>query len=309
MVDAKPDLCLEVGAQVRVRTATGCRRAVVSYLNPEDGTVDVLFQASEEEGTFPYSCLLALEKFETEPQPAHESTVSLADWLKSNGTVLFKLKDYQAAADYYTEALKLLKSPVLSSGAVALVRPIGRPTRTSPLPVRPALVLAVEAEYADLLYLDDQSEEASVMMSRLVLLLRNQLMPATALYMNLARCMLNLNKPEFSVQYCGRARAAAQAMAAEGDEHAVNQVVVAWFLEAKSHVAARVPKLALAACDAALQLDPLNKDVQQLMIQVQRGKEKRMKSNRKIAREISEWIDATMKESETFAGALAEGGI
>ena len=105
---------------------------------------------------------------------------------------------------------------------------------------------------------------------------------------------------------CSRARATAIAMQSNGEPKAEEKIVTALFLEAKSHVEANMPKLAIAACEAALVLDPANKDVTLLVKQIQRGKDRRAKSNKKIAREVSKWISDTMSQSESYAGALAE---
>ena len=308
---------LSAGSKVRVHLDGFARRAMVSYIDEIDGTADILLNGCDEEATVPIPSCHPLEPFETSdnaaaadgystPPEEPEGTEAAGNRFKTQGTTLFKLKDYEAAAEEYTKAVKCVKCDQLSPGVIALVKPLGRPTRSCPLEVRPALVLCVDEGTADVQYLDDDSEEDGLNGSRLILLSPEYLMLVVGLYLNLARCFLNLDRPEFSVQYCSRARATGIAMQSNNEPKAEEKIVTALFLEAKSHVEAHMPKLAIAACEAALVLDPGNKDVTLLVKQIQRGKDRRAKSNKKIAREVSKWISDTMSQSESYAGALAE---
>jgi len=78
---------------------------MVSSLNG-DGTIDVVYFDSDAEATVRCEEALALEPFEEEEGKEMSQDAKI---LKERGSILFKLKDYVAAAECYKRGLDSMK--------------------------------------------------------------------------------------------------------------------------------------------------------------------------------------------------------
>ena len=255
-----------VGSAVRVTAPDGCssQRGTVSLMHDDSGTTfDVWLDASgvEEEGV-PRARLHALEPFEVQT-----SSNTSAQELKEHGNALFKLKDYAAAAKYYSRGLDVaLKDTQLSVGAAVLVA-------VSPSEYVSGMVSDVDDAGAlfDVVLDGEDDEESQVPASRLVILATapgngkgskaTEVLGADlldlqrALYMNLTRCSLQRHPPMpgWACRWATlavavtRHKAAADADAdtdAAAPSSSSKQLADALFLRSKSFLSASRPQLA-----------------------------------------------------------------
>jgi tetratricopeptide (TPR) repeat protein len=97
------------------------RRAVVSVDN-DDGTIDVIYNSSDliEEVKVALSRVQKLQHFELS---ASESSPSE---LKEYGNVLFRLKDFEAASEYYHKALHALTPPIQLSPSIEVTSKLAK---------------------------------------------------------------------------------------------------------------------------------------------------------------------------------------
>lgn len=125
-----------IGSLVRVVTGERSRRGIVAFMEESDGKADVLCSASygpasteeEHEGLL-LTQLRPLLHFEN-PQSASPESVrsrvssrglsSVLSELKEQGNELFKLMDYDAALEVYTQALNAIQGHAVEPGQVAL---------------------------------------------------------------------------------------------------------------------------------------------------------------------------------------------
>ena len=114
---------LSAGSKVRVHVDGFSRRAMVSYIDDTDGTADVLLNGGDEEATVPILSCQPLEPFETSdnaaaadgystPPEEPEGIEAAGNRFKTQGTTLFKLKDYEAALEHYRYMPRLPPCPL-----------------------------------------------------------------------------------------------------------------------------------------------------------------------------------------------------
>lgn len=200
----------DVGSIVRMplpneKGSLGCRmRATIATMGA-DGASVVTWDGQEFSG-LPPSLLEPLQPFEVEGRVHCDiDGVAGAETLKSHASVLFKLKDFQAAMEVYLAALRKLEAatPLLSIsvGSAVLCGVQGVSADATTLRVRPATVATFSDFSADVMFEDGiaslPDEEDAVSLTRLTALPdpstyagQQALALQRTLHMNIVRCII-----------------------------------------------------------------------------------------------------------------------
>lgn len=203
-----------VGEQVRVisKDKSFSSRAIISDCGP-NGTFDVIFndtQQGDEEIAVPSDRITPLEPFEKD---AAENFID-AELLKSHGNVLFTLKDFSAALEYYKKAIRAAdiasSSPeVFSTGQCVLV------SFQNSIDYQTGIISDVDTGTgaADIMFDDDTlEEEVAIPFSRLQPLpaARKDRLLHRSVYMNMARSVLKKEQKGWAIKYSSIALAIAR---------------------------------------------------------------------------------------------------
>ena len=304
------------------------QRGTVSFINDEENinkTYDIIYDARngnvEECGVQP-SRLSPFEDFELDTSPERRT----ANQLKEDGNALFRLKDYDAAMSYYQSSLCTLLRPFsFSVGSTVLVQ-------RSPSVYVSGMICDVNDSDSlyEVVYDDEQQEDSTEPGSRLVSLATaypdNSSVPITqtvapssssalssspieqpidpielqrSIYMNLTRCCLQkpVPTPGWACKYATLAVAITKynnnQTNNQDHEKGVKQLADALFLRCKSFLAASRPHLARTD---AIELQSLDQPkATQLIKEIDAFLLKRQKSNRKLARDVAEWVETAMQ--------------
>eukprot|EP00439_Symbiodinium_sp_Y106_P026164 s4122_g3.t1 len=143
---------LSCGRRVRVVRGERARRAMISFVDEDAKTVDVLYpqpaasgkQEDEEEGV-PAKYVQALQDFELTTVPSEDSLFKSATADKERGNQLFKLKDYEAASEFYGTALARFAARPVGRGEQVLLRRQD-PDKEGKSALALATVLSVDSE-------------------------------------------------------------------------------------------------------------------------------------------------------------------
>ncbi|CAK0833477.1 unnamed protein product [Prorocentrum cordatum] len=189
-----PGKLLSCGGAVRVVKGDRARRAVITFVDDDANTVDVIYPRpgggeDEEEGVAA-KFVHQLLPFETdvaaraaEPAAFAESLFRAAAAAKEQGNQLFKLKDFEAAQERYTAVADAFCTRPLSSGQQVLL--VAKSEGKSEL--KCLTLMSYDAEGECELSNGDTVEAASVMP------VFQELLPLqTSVFMNRARCRQNL---------------------------------------------------------------------------------------------------------------------
>jgi len=332
---------LSVGKEVRVQSSDCCRRALIECVNESDGTVDVMYYGlgdgqgatkEEEEATVPGSAVRPLEDFELQPESARqqafvEDLYGSIEAAKEDANVLFKLKDYAAAAQLYgsaIDAMRHFRLPEPGSECWVLMNHGG------------ALVLGAVRST------DETTQKAEVSLYRpdvdqlqvyrgapwrvLIPVHEEHLALHSSLYSNRAKSLVQLGLHQEAAQDLtvtiglwaardegarrggGRmARPLTDAEVAEQRE----QLTRAYYLRARTRLARS--KLAPARNDLAeaLALQPppaLESLLRQLERDLELAQREQARSNRRLAKEVAKWADQAMSGLDAQALAALESG-
>mmetsp|Transcript_24990 Transcript_24990/g.55448 ORF Transcript_24990/g.55448 Transcript_24990/m.55448 type:complete len:254 (+) Transcript_24990:154-915(+) len=188
-----------VGQTVRVLAFSGLAAStgIVSIHNG-DGTYDIIYSETaqtDEEANIPASRISALQSFE-------QADFDSAEAYKSQGNVLFGLKDFPAAARRYKKGLEVLVAPVeVSVGQAVLVS----------FPDNLDLYCGMVADcdgVGDVLLDDPRTamEEAQVPLSSLQPVAAERPLQRS-LHLNLARCLLKLGRRGWAIHHASVALA------------------------------------------------------------------------------------------------------
>jgi len=269
--DSKKSETISCGNMVRVVRSDVARRAIISFVDDDAKTVDVMFTLPdgnmEEEEGIPMSVVRPLLKCETESAlPSIPNVLSnffqACSNLKEQGNELFKLKDFDAAQERYTLVIEAFKARTCSHGQQVLVasNDNGKPELVL------TIVTSIDAE--------GECELGSGMVTQVsnVLPVTPEILPLhSSVYMNRARCRQNLGMHSEASQdlslVLGLWRAADRRML-EADpemrEAETKAVYTAEYLRGRSRLARGMVKQANADVKSALARNPPPATVKQL---------------------------------------------
>lgn len=329
---------LSVGKQVRVHTSESCRCALIECVNDADNTVDVLYctlddglTGKEEEAVVPSSSVRPLEDFEIWPEGTLERAfekdlyVAVAQ-TKEHGNVLFKMQDYESAAHTYGLAIdELFKfiAPHASSESWVLMNHDG------------ALVLGSVRS------VDTDSQKADVALYRadvdqiqifsgapwrtLISVHEDHLVLQSSLYMNRAKSLVQVGFHQEAAQdltvaiglWAARDEGARRGggkltrpLSNEEVKEQREQLTKAYYLRAKTRLARTKLDLARGDLREARTLQPspaMGALLQQLERDIEIAEKESVRSNKKIAKEISKWADTALSTLDGSALAALEG--
>lgn len=290
-VEAERRLCT-IGRRVRVPRGDGTARAMICSVN-NDGTLDVVFDEDDSEDVLLSSSARALEAFEEDEASVEESTAG-ARVLKERGSALFRLKDYASAQAEYQKCLDLLgRLYPLQVGATAMVNSNGA--------LKVGTVSSISDKTLDLVYDNGDDDDDDLSRKRILAVLPNtqverKLMLTTQL--NVARCAHHADKYTLAVLSCTLAGGIAKY------DSLTDNLVTAKVLRARAHLAQSHLKQAIRDSNAASVLAANDKQVVALARDVDRAKRVALKANKKLAKEVSDWVSTVMNKNSSAADAL-----
>eukprot|EP00931_Biecheleriopsis_adriatica_P043901 TRINITY_DN25087_c0_g1_i1.p1 TRINITY_DN25087_c0_g1~~TRINITY_DN25087_c0_g1_i1.p1 ORF type:complete len:995 (+),score=301.30 TRINITY_DN25087_c0_g1_i1:71-3055(+) len=305
------DSLLSCGSCVRIVRAERARRAMISFVDEDANTVDVLYpqpkgnekEEVEEEGV-PNKLVQALQDFEVSPSSAQEESLfKVASAAKERGNQLFKLKDYEAAAEYYGSALAAFAARPVARGERVLViqqqeqekvpSSSSRAKSTASLVV--STVTSMDAESSC-----ELSNGAEVQASVLLPVCQELLPLHTSVYMNRARCRQNLGRQKEAAQDLTAVLGLWQAvdrrmMEADPEikEAEAKGLYTAEYLRSRSRLARGLARLAAQDVKRALDRNPppaTVKQLRQLKTEVQAAQEKQRQVNGPLAKELAKVV-------------------
>jgi len=288
---------LRVGATVRVpRGKDATARAMISSLN-DDETMDVVYEdGDDDEACVARSAATSVEPFEEKDAEEEECPAVL----KERGSTLFKLKDYVAAARYYQRALAVIKATCgsLSVGALAMIS-----HRNA---LRVGTVSCLDEKTLDVTY-DDEPDDDDVPRRSVVALLpesaETRLILLTT-YLNLARCASKVQRHRDAVT------AATMATGIAAHDGLTDYGITAFILRARAHLAQSHLKRAVRDAARANDLDdPQSSKHPQLPAlnrDLERAKRLALKANKKLAKDVSEWVSSAQSKFAEAGGSEAD---
>uniref|UniRef100_A0A7S3K1L6 Uncharacterized protein n=3 Tax=Aureoumbra lagunensis TaxID=44058 RepID=A0A7S3K1L6_9STRA len=266
---------------------------MVSSLNG-DGTIDVVYFDSDAEATVRCEEALALEPFEEEEGKEMSQDAKI---LKERGSILFKLKDYVAAAECYKRGLDSMKRQYrLSVGALVMLN-----YRNA---LRVGTASCLEETSVDVSYEDGSPDDDDVPRRAIVAVLppdqETRILMLTT-YLNLARCASHVGRNKDAVVCATLAAGIAQ-----HDEH-TDHLITAKILRSRAHLAQNHLKQALRDSAAATELAPSDhKSVQLLARDVERAKRAALRANKQLAKEVSTWVQSAQSKFAEQGGNEAD---
>jgi len=203
---------LSVGNTVRVLKQDIARRAMISFIDEDDGTADVIFQSAgpdeggtapadeEDEETVKLQQIKALEDFESKAglqktMDENKDFFACCTVLKEQGNTLFKLKDYEAASWWYGQIVNQFMGRELCEEHWVMLMRDGA--------LELARVRSVVSDGLVNLVFDKNGKQmglSNVSVTALVPVFHDHLLLQTSVYMNRARCFANLNKNQEAAQ-------------------------------------------------------------------------------------------------------------
>lgn len=286
---------LSCGSLVRVVKGDRARRAIISFVDEDAKTVDVMYPsaggAEEEEEGVPTKAVQKLLDFELSGAATNgfqENFFKACSDAKEQGNQLFKVKDFDAAQEKYVAVMNAFASRPLSRGQQVLCvgEKDGKPEIAS------ATVTSVDAEGSC-----ELSNGAEVSASSVIPVIQELLPLHASVYMNRARCRQNLGLHREASQdltvVLGLWKAADKRML-EADmemrEAEAKGLYTAEYLRGRSRLARGFVKQAAADVRTALARSPpaaTAKQLRQLKEEVQAALEKHRSVNGPLAKELA----------------------
>lgn len=330
---------LSIGKCVRIQVSSDRRRrATIQYVDEADGTVDVAFertareqQASgdrvraedvcEDEATVPIAAVAPLEDFEVRDDSAvckefADDLYTAAAYYKDCANKLFKMQDFEAAADHYARVIEELRRfRAVSSAADCWVLV----NHGGALVAGAVSVTDMPGQIADVT-LQSSTGAAQVVCGVpwrvLIPVHASQLQLQSSLYMNSARALSQLGRHQEAAQNLSVAlglwSADCQSTASHvSDSERHEQKAKALFLRAKARLARLRVAPARADLKEALALDPpeaMCKQLRQLEREIELAQREQVRSNKRLAKEIAKFADSAMSQmDEAQLAALGQG--
>ncbi|CAK9008849.1 unnamed protein product [Durusdinium trenchii] len=291
-------LC-SVGKVVRVTLPSGqLRRAMVECVDESEGTVEVAFLAAAKdnnEATLPVDCLRPLEMGELPfLEPIRSDFVEGAKTAKEVGNVVFKLGDVEAAAELYGRAIEALERAPVALNAWVLANRQGT--------LLPGNVVGVESSKADVELRTEGSLEVvrGIPQHALIGVQLEHLLLQGSLHLNRSRALAQIGQQQEAAQDLSIAialwathSASGGSIPAEGTE----QLIKAHYLRAKTRISRQRPEPARGDLRRAWALGP-SAATAALLRQAEREvdimEKEKVRSNKKLAKEIAKLADVAM---------------
>eukprot|EP01038_Epipyxis_sp_PR26KG_P014779 gene14779-19861_t len=236
----------------------------------------------------------------------------ISENIKEYGNKLFMVKDYSQSLLYYKRALELLlqqKSHAESLknetsffiGSYVLV------STPKSLEFKIGMISDQNDNMYDVIYdnsnndEDENDEENNISSDRLYLLTYGSEGRSLqrSLYMNMAKCCLKKNQTGWSIRYASMALALLLSLSHAEDYSDVKsskkQLGDAYYFRAKALITANRPQLAMKDMIQLIRYDQPRADTLEKEIKSYRLKQQ--KTNRKLAKDIANWIDTAMTMS------------
>jgi len=297
----RPKDLLSCGSVVRVVKPDRSRRAIISFVDEDDGLVDVMYPkwggGEEEEEGLKKKLIQKMLDFELAGGAARNSNdpafkdsfFKTASAVKEEGNQLFKLKDFEAAHERYTVGVEAFAKRPLSQGQQVLAV---RQNGGGKAELLTTSVSSVDAEGNCELRSGDEVPASSL------LPIVPELLPLqTSLHMNRARCRQNLGMHLEAAQDLTAVLAlwgAADRRMLEADlemkEAEAKGLYTAEYLRARSRLALGLVKQAATDVKEALARNPpagTVKQLRELRVEVQAAQEKYRQVNGPLAKELA----------------------
>ena len=303
------------------------RGYTIATINHDDGTFDLIatLKGSEDEDGVVSHRIAPLEPFEEGGGGA-----SALD-LKVQGNALFKRSDYVCAISSYNRSLARLKELFgsVSVGSEVLVK------RDDGCGFTGAMVsdLSDDATLCDVIYDEDEEgeeeEEEGVNIAERVISLApaGLLVPGsggssegegalelqTALYLNLSKCCHKLRRLGWAVRYSSLVIAALQRRRSDGygGDSGRKRLADALGVRCRSLLQCGRPQLAQRDAELMGEVLTLPSEVERaraLHEEVQRYRQRKQREDRRLARDVAQWVDTAMKRSEEVQQQQQGGG-
>ncbi|KAG5177991.1 hypothetical protein JKP88DRAFT_330925 [Tribonema minus] len=318
---------MEVGAAVRVLRDGQWRRGTIAFVNP-DGSYDILVTADlTEVNGVGQDAIEALFAFETDLSlPTDDTTSSTADLttlverLQGFGKQLFLLPDYEAAGDVYELALQHLTPPLTIGSEVLVPLDDGRVCRAGMISA-----MSSETGTVDVIFDEEDEhgvdEEEAVAASRV---LRLSLLPLqhVTMLVNSAKCAAKAGSTQDArervVSLSTRALVLgkhylATAPAGEARRRLHALCLNALHLRARAHLAAARVKPALRDAQAMRKAaaggadDAAARAAERLVSEIKRAERALLRGDRRLAREVGAWVEASLKRHDEAVNGEGEG--
>jgi len=285
----EPVPLLSIGNTVRVKTKEGqSAKSMITYIEDHEDPTEVEVEIDRKDGgvedlVVRHYDVSELEAFERrsdrETTALLEQNSSFALYtLKDEANILFKLKDYVAAAEHYSKAIDFLsrrQSPfvVFSCGGSLVAQTVtwvGSSAKAGERQIEASQVVNVHDVNAQ-----------------------------TPLYLNRARAYALLQKQQLAAQDLTMAIAIWDHFPNHPERPA--KLCKAYYLRARSRLARNKFEAARQDCQACWQLEA--PDTSSLLRQLERDIEVQqqefLRSNKKIAKEVAKWADSAFSQMET----------
>lgn len=294
-------LC-SVGKVVRVTLPSGqLRRAMVECVEENEDTVDVAYidtaEKDQSDATVPTSWLRPLEPGELiflEPN-AFANRLEGATNAKEVGNVLFKLGDVEAAADLYGRALEALERAPCARNTWILANRHGML-----LPGK--VVLVDDSGKANVELRSETSVEVvrGIPQNALIGVQLEHLLLQGSLHLNRSRALTQMGQQQEAAQDLSVVIALWAAYSASGSSmqtECKEQLIKAYYLRAKTRISRQRPEPARADIRSAWAVGPSTATAA-LLRQAERDVEimekEKVRSNKKLAKEIAKLADVAM---------------
>eukprot|EP01039_Chlorochromonas_danica_P008809 gene8809-9713_t len=309
VVDAPRPSSFSVGQRVRVLREGGevARRAVIAFAHGNVDTVklvgifrarnvnlyDVIYDGKEgdEEVNVPEFRIMKVADFEEEGGQDVQQC-DRADVWKDRGNLLFSQKDFSEASKCYQKALLCLSTRI-TVGATVMVIPSEKDIN---FPV--GIVACIEGSDCEVMLSTGEDYECS--MERVVQISDGEVdrQQQIALYKNLSRSSLKLQRKGWALRYISMAVATARSL--ETSEQGAKMLGDCLHLRAKVLIQCCRP--AHAAQDAR-DLDSLDRSCgvrpnrsEEILKLVTSFKQRKQASDRRLAKEVAKWVDNAMQQ-------------
>lgn len=305
----------KVGQKVRVNTDNSTRVAIISFVNESDGTYDVIYDNNAEEAAnLSKTKVSRLESFEYDEMSTDPPT------LKEHGNVLFSKYDYISAHSYYTNSLSLLtkQSPIEIGSNIIIQR-----NKTS-TDYSIGMISDIYGSLADILYdntsdINGEEEDLGVDISQVTVIVPKFEELQRSLYLNLCRCCMKQGLYGWAVTWSSRAIALSKHLIQQHipstDTNSLNnttpnklnkQLSDGYYLRASLLLSAHRPYLARRDVIHLLSLQPTSVQpadlrAAQLTRDIDRFLYNRKISNKKLAKQVAQWVDQAMNTNQQLA--------
>lgn len=259
-------------------------RAIIAYVT--ENMVDVIYEDGREESSISIERISNLQTFEM------ENCDSTPDGMKLNGNILFKLQDFSAATEWYLRGISLILDNNLSIGTRVIV------CYHNILRSRIGIISDIDkrTNSVNVVYEDEESpeDEDNITVDRVTQLTSIEYIELQrALYMNLSKCATKLRRHGWAVKWSSLAVSVSGVLPAPRQSAEEE----AYYLRGKCLLNGNRPSL--ASEDAKWLIDCSSSKGVSLQKEIDKFRTQRLKSNRKLAKDLAAWVEHAMAISES----------